>query len=164
MEQDYRQTMAYADEVSARAAATCDAANRMLSNFREQAVTTPPKAPPLIPFPKLPPLIPPDTLARMFPAERQEYFHAANPDNYQLTQHGMQGQTAEPGLIASLSAPEPTSSRSALQVHQRRDYRLVGSMDCTRCASSGFVRGRERKQLLDCPRCNGLGIVPVFLV
>ena len=71
VEQDNRETITYADEVSARAATTCDAANRMRSNFREQAVTTPPKAPPLIPFPKLPPLIPPDTLARMSPAQKQ---------------------------------------------------------------------------------------------
>ena len=76
----------------------------------------------------------------------------------------------EPARKSADAAAEPISTANgssegpAPQVPQRRDHRLVGSMDCTRCASSGFVRGRERKQLLDCPRCNGLGIVPVFLV
>ena len=59
-----------------------------------------------------------------------------------------------------ISTGNGSSEGPAPQVRQRRDHRLVGSMDCTRCASSGLVKGRERPQQHDCPRCNGRGIVP----
>ena len=76
----------------------------------------------------------------------------------------------EPARKCADAAAEPISTGNgssegpAPQVPQRRDHRLVGSMDCTRCASSGLIRGRERPQLQDCPRCNGRGIVPVYVV
>ena len=72
--------------------------------------------------------------------------------------------TAADAAAEPISTGNGSSERPAPQVPQRRDHRLLGSMDCTRCASSGLVRGRERKQLLDCPHCNGRGIVPVYLV
>ena len=64
------------------------------------------------------------------------------------------------GEASQSRRPRDSSEGPAPQVPQRRDHRLVGSMDCTRCASSGLVRGRERPQQHDCPRCNGRGIVP----